>query len=345
MVIANQIKNFGFGYWLISPMLALLLILVSCQNEVVPPKSVHIITDRAMTMEYRILIGQQLTSAETGRVMHIIDTTFDQVNRLFNNWNPDSEISRFNRMPAGEEVKISRELMALLRIADELVVLTSGYFDPTVAPLSKLWKAKVHGADVPTAEEIAELSPAIGWDKITLTSDGLIKKHPLTSLDLCALAKGYSVDLILEGIVAAGFSNVYVEWGGEIRAAGNHPEGRPWTVYISRLEDIDPNHAIDYIALRDSAVATSGDYLQTWKMSNGHLYTHIIDPQTLHPVEVSSNNICSATVHADSCVVADALATAAVAFPNKEMTEIWARQLQEKLPSLQFWFVTRSNDR
>lgn len=327
----------------IPQILTALICLCSCQNQDPPQKTVQIFTDRAMTMEYRIQIGKALTSSEAEKVLQIVNAIFDHVNRTYNNWNPDSEISQLNRMPANKEVKISADLMRLLKITEHLVALTSGYFDPTVAPLAKLWKAQVQGAEMPPQEEIERLRPAIGWDKIVLTDDGFLKKHPLTSLDLCAIAKGYCVDLITEGLIAAGFSDVYVEWGGEIRAAGSHPEGRPWNIYISRLEDIDPSHAIDYIALHNNAVATSGDYLQSWQTSDGHRYTHIINPKKLYPIEITSCNICSATVLADSCVVADALATAAVAFPESLLAETWAKQLQQEYPSIQFWFVTRGN--
>lgn len=296
-----------------------------------------------MTMEYRVVIGQQLTPGQAERIKGIINATFDMVNRVFNNWNSESEISFLNRAPANRELPISKEMITLLRVTDRLVELSEGYFDPTVGPLCKLWKAKARGSELPDPGEIEEIREAVGWDKIILTENSLIKKHPLTSLDLCAIAKGYCVDLMVEGITAAGFPNVYVEWGGEIRAAGSHPEGRPWTIYISRLQDSNPDHAIDYIALKDSAVATSGDYLQSWHKRDGHVYTHIINPKTLLPIEVSSNNICSATVHAKSCVVADSLATAATAFPSASEAHSWAEKLHKEEPTLQFWLVTRSD--
>lgn len=318
-------------------MLSTLILLASCEA----PKEVSLFTDRVMTMKYRILIGQKLSPADTARVLDVVRSTFDQVHRIYNNWNPDSEISRLNAMPANEEIPISPELMAFLKETDQLVQATLGYFDPTVGPLAKLWKVRARQGEVPSSEEIEQLRPAIGWDKLSFTPEGVVKHHPLTSLDLCAIAKGYCVDLLTEGLVQAGFSDVYVEWGGEIRAAGSHPEGRPWTVYISKLEDTDPNHAIDYISLKNNAVATSGDYLQSWPMNDGHVYTHIINPKTLHPIEVTSNNICSATVLADRCLTADALATAAIAFPTSGEAESWAKQLQEKEPSLHFWLVTR----
>ena len=59
------------------------------------------------------------------------------------------------------------------------------------------------------------------------------------------------------------------------------------------------------IHIRDKAVATSGGY-EKFLMRQGEKYSHLIDPRTGLPTEISRN----ATVVARTCTLADALATA-----------------------------------
>jgi len=166
------------------------------------------------------------------------------------------------------------------------------------------------------------------------------------SLDLGGIAKGYGVDLILENLNQAGFSDVFVEWGGEIRASGKHPEGRPWRIFISRLENNDPHLAIAHLDLVDQAIATSGDYLQNWtieKDGNCSTFFHIIDPVTLHPLQKQPLSIASTSVVAPTCALADGLATVAMMFLSVEEAQVWAEKMKKENPDLSFWIVSRQN--
>ena len=137
-----------------------------------------------------------------------------------------------------------------------------------------------------------------------------------------------------------------MEWGGEIRTAGTHPEGRPWRVFISRLGNPDPSTAIDTLDLNDMSLATSGDYHQSWKVTDGtgeHRYTHVIDPRTHQAVEVGPQTIASVSVLAPKCMVADALATAAMLSPTNEEAIQWTRRMQARLQGTAFWLVNHEN--
>ena len=138
-------------------------------------------------------------------------------------------------------------------------------FDPTIEPIQQLWKNRLNEAREPGPDEIAALLPATGWNKIHIEKGLFWKDHDGCSLDLGGIAKGYCVDLLVEQLNAAGYPDVFVEWGGEIRASGRHPDKRPWNIFISRLGNSNPSLAIATIALRDQAIATSGDYMQFWK--------------------------------------------------------------------------------
>ena len=58
--------------------------------------------------------------------------------------------------------------------------------------------------------------------------------------------------------------------------------------------------------MRDEAVATSGDYLQSFR-HGGRRYHHLLDPATGEPFESERRSL---TVAAATCAAADAAATA-----------------------------------
>jgi FAD:protein FMN transferase len=267
-----------------------------------------------MNIAYCVQIGDPLMKKEITHIEAIIRSTFSTIHHTYDNWNPDSEISQLNRLPAFQKTPLSPELASFLVDVGRLVALTEGRFDPTVEPLQQLWKRCLKEGCLPLQQDLAELTEAVGWDKVHVEEALFWKEHSLTALDFSGIAKGYAVDLLIERLQAAGYTSLYVEWGGEIRTTGLHPEGRPWRIGIKGLSLID---------LTDAAIATSGSYAQQWTIGSIN-YTHIIDPCTQHPLQTPP--LSSASVIAPTCTEADALATALMLFPSKEEAEEWAKE-------------------
>lgn len=318
--------------------LFLFIIFSGCSSPFSPPTTLF--SGVQMTIAYHITVGSPLTQKQKNEIQSIIHETFDETNRIYNKWNPHSELSALNQLKAREKVALSSELHQLLLLTDKVVRVTQGRFDPTIEPLQQLWKKKLDKGSVPDAVELGLIKKRVGWDKIHLEEGFFWKENDLVALDLGGIAKGYCVDLLLERIVAAGFANVLVEWGGEMRAAGLHPEERPWQIYITHLEDTDPTHAVATIPLVNQAIATSGDYLQQWHVGET-IYHHIFDPKATSPLVTTSTSICSVSVVAGTCAVADAIATAGMLFSTRQEAQEWAVGMQQEWPEASFWFMTR----
>jgi FAD:protein FMN transferase len=308
-----------------------------------------LLTGNAMTIEYRIIIGKRLAPPEKTAVEKLINRVFQHVDMTYNKWNPYSEISRLNRLKAGIKASISSDLERFFKQIDTIVTLTEGRFDPTIEPLQQLWKKHLEKGTTPTEEEIEFVVPAVGWKNIHYGQSLFCKDHDLTSLDLGGIAKGLCVDMLVETLNKAGYPNVFVEWGGEIHASGQHPEQRPWNIYISHPGNPDPRLAVDFVPLQNEAIATSGDYLQNWTVQTPGLdrslqkttYCHIIDPCTYQPLKIEKNTIASTSVLAPNCVLADGLSTAAMLFPTISEAKVWSEKIRENNPELTFWFVAR----
>ncbi|HSX10946.1 MAG TPA: FAD:protein FMN transferase [Chlamydiales bacterium] len=275
-----------------------------------------------MTMPYHITVGKNLTDEEHKSVSHVIEKTFTEVHEIFDNWNPKSEISRLNAAPAGALLPLSLPLQNLLSLCSDIVTLSSGRFDPTIEPLEHLWREE----KTPSPEHLQAVCDSVGWSHISIHNGIFKKDHSGTKLDLCAVAKGLCIDWLTERLQAMGYADLLVEWAGEMRAAGHHPENRDWTVQINPHLLVQ-NQPIAPIHLRNNALATSGS-------------SFVIDPLTASPLEKTEYSIAFATVIAPTCALADALATAAVLFHSRREAESWAQEVVDIYPDASFWIIS-----
>ncbi|MGA8164708.1 MAG: FAD:protein FMN transferase [Waddliaceae bacterium] len=317
-----------------------IFLLFSCEPSDAP--RITLFAGTAMTMHYRIMVGKVLTSKEKSRVKTLIHETFSDINDGVNKWNPQSELSRLNRAKAGESLPLSSELAQFLKETAQMVWLSEGRFDPTIEPLYRLWKTQLEKGRIPSSEEIQRAAAAIGWEKIHFEENRFWKDHGAVQLDFGGIAKGYAIDLLTERLREKGYDDIYVEWGGEIRTSGEHPEGRPWRVLVSKFGSLDVHYSLAVVDLQDEAIATSGDYVQNWVV-DGITYYHLIDPAAHRPLISGSNTVCSVTVVAPTCMLADALATSAMMFPTPETTKEWLERQKKIIPALKYWVVSRSS--
>jgi len=314
-------------------LVALLVALSGCQSS---QKAASHFDGQAMTMRYHVTIGKNLSDQEKDRIQMAIDDNFYLVNQIFNRFNPQSELSRLNALSGEERMVMSDELAELLQLTDRMVRLTHGKFDPTVWSIQEIWKKALEMGTLPEANHLEERTRAVGWGKVHLEGRKVWKEETLTQLDLSGIAKGHAIDLMVNKLNQMGYQDVYMEWGGEIRVSGQHPEKRPWTIAITPLFDPDPEHSLDTVALQEQGVATSGDYLQHWTVGVD-TYTHIVNPETLKPIKRIDGSIASVTVCAPTCAMADALATASMLFSSVEEAQEWAGSFDD----VSFWFLSR----
>ena len=263
---------------------------------------------------YTIRLADRLRSAEIREIKAAVEERLAEVNRQMSTWDPDSEISQFNGFDSREPFPVSPEFAGVVRRALKISALTDGAFDPTVKPLVDHWGfgsavAKGYGETGRSLREDTSLDSvmeSVGWRKVSLEGGLLAKKHPAVQLDLSAIAKGYGVDSVAEVIRSFGVENFLVEIGGEVTAFGFNPDGQPWRIGIESPHP-DVGGIIQVVPLSGRAMATSGDYRNFRTREDGTRFSHIIDPHTGRP---SESDVASVSVLANSCMDADAVATA-----------------------------------
>ena len=284
--------------------------------------------------------GTTITEEASQNLGKKIDSVLVEVNRQMSTYLPQSEIAVFNRYQSTDPYAISAGFMTVFREALNLYESSGGAFDATVAPLVNLWgfgPARA-AAKAPDDSVITALLTSIGSDKIEIVDSLHIRKtNPAVQLDLSAIAKGYGVDAVAAMIGKAGFANYMVEIGGEVAAKGVNARNEPWKIGIDRpsYANLPGSKLEGILALKDVAVATSGDYRNYFEFE-GKKYSHTINPRTGWPVD---NKLASATVIAGNCTLADGLATAVMVMGYERGLD-WL----EKEPGVEGFLIVRTGE-
>lgn len=265
------------------------------------------ITGLTMGTSYAVkVVTGPMPVADQQALQRAIEDTLAAVNGAMSTYQPDSELSTLNAAPTTDAAPASAPLRAVLTEALRIGRLSGGAFDVTVGPLVNAWGFGPDGEQTPPdAEAVAALRARVGLDKVAVVGEAVQKARPDVYVDLSAIAKGHGVDRIAQTLEARGHTEYLVEIGGELRARGRNHAGLHWRVGIEK-PDPEARALMEVIALRDEALATSGDYRNFYE-KDGKRVSHTIDPRTGRPIE---HRLASVSVVHPSCATADALATA-----------------------------------
>jgi thiamine biosynthesis lipoprotein len=237
-----------------------------------------------------------------------LQAVLEGIDREMSPYRIDSDLTRFNLAPAGTQVSLPSRMMTVMRHALDVADLTNGAFDPGILPAVELWGFGARS--VPEGlPDTSILSTAASWRDLVWQAEGMIKPQDVR-VDLCAIAKGYAVDALMDLLKAEpGVRSALVEVGGELKGWGVQPDGLPFWVELET-----PVAAATVSALCDMAVATSGEQVRSF-IHNGQVHSHIIDSRTQAPTR---SGIVSMTVFDAACWRADALATALMVMGEAE---------------------------
>lgn len=257
------------------------------------------------TWSVKLLLPQGVTvDAARGEV----EAALAQVIAAMSQWEPASDLSRYNRAPAGTWHVLPAHFRRVLDHALDLAGDTDGAYDPTIGALVDLWGFGPGGPRVspPAAAAIAAAMAPIraqgGWARVARDGERVLQPGA-ARLDFSSIAKGYAVDLVCERLAGLGVHCHLVEIGGELRGEGVKRDLQPWWV---ALEEPLGAARETVVALHGLAVATSGDARRFFDLG-GRRYGHTLDPRTGRPVD---DRVAAVTVLARDCMTADAQATA-----------------------------------
>ncbi len=264
-----------------------------------------------------------------------IDSVLNAVDNSLSTFNRNSTLSKINSNRSKETDAMFREVFTL---AMEVSRNTYGAFDVTVAPLVNAWGFGFKNKENVTDSLIQALMDHVGFDRVRLVDDMIVKEDTAMMIDFSAIAKGYGVDAVGLCLERHGVNDYMVEIGGEVRLRGHNPKGESWSIGIVK-PDPDPTgtngELEEVLNVTDMAMATSGNYRNFYVEGNKR-YAHTIDPHTGYPAQ---HSLLSATVLADNCAVADAYATAFMVLGIEK-----AKEVLKKHPELKAYMIYSDKD-
>lgn len=248
-----------------------------------------------------------------------VNAATDEIKRLdkiFDFYDPQSELSRINARAAFEQVEVSSDMAQCLKIALECAEQTDGAFDPSVGAITLLWLKAREQDVIPEKPDIEKALATVSWRSVSLGNHG--DSHVVNfattglKLDLGGVAKGYALDRAVEIIEKYGIDAGLVNAGGEVKCFGK-PDGKKngWIVGIQHPRK-SHGKTIGTLVLKPGAVvSTSGDYERKFKIA-GREFHHLFDPKTGYPARrcVEASVVIAPEIESNSGAVADCLSTA-----------------------------------
>ena len=281
--------------------IVILVILVSCagqhQNEILV-QNVGFAQGSTFNVQYM--------SPNATDYQWQVDSILAEMDSSLSTYKDYSLISKLNQ--GDTTVFLDEHFVKVFKAFQLVADSTQGKFDCTLAPIVNAWGFGFTEKTKVDSLLIQSLLHKVGYQKLSLKGDSLLRNPNFLQLDFNALAQGYTVDVIAAFLDSIGLQNYMVEVGGELKAKGKNANGKTWRIGIDKPNrEIDDNNRFQtVIELPNKALATSGNY-RNFYIENGEKYSHSIDPKTGYPVK---HKLLSVTVVTEDCMLADAYATA-----------------------------------
>ena len=246
-----------------------------------------------------------------------------EYHRLYDIYNstPEKANIRTVNTAGGEAVVVDKRIIELIEWGIEIYYLTDGEVNIAMGSVTSLWKSSLKSGKIPTEKELSEAALHTDITKIEIDREKMTIRlsDPKMSLDVGAVAKGYTEEKIAEWLVSEGKSGYALDMGGNLRAIGEKPSGKGFTTGI-RNPDTSVGGFIDTFTIKNESSATSGGYERYYEIG-GVRYHHIIDKDTL----ASSDLYLSATVVTKSAALADALSTAVFCMSEEQIGKLLSK--------------------
>ena len=247
-----------------------------------------------------------------------------------------TNLATVNKMAGAGKVKVDSAIIDLLAFSIEMYHLTNGKVNIAMGAPIALWRelGSAKAPRIPTEEELSALKNHVSIDAIVIDKEKMTVEitDPLVRIDVGAIAKGYTAELIKDELISMGKSGLVLDMGGNLCTVGSKPSGEGWISGIRNplYQNEGEEPYVRTVTLKNGSLVTSGGYIRYY-LIDGVKYHHIIDPETFMP----ENRYLSVTVQVEDSGVADALSTAifnmnpdeaeafVCAFPNIEVTLVF----------------------
>lgn len=263
---------------------------------------------------------------------------------VYNEYDGIHNLATVNRTAAEGPVEVDRRIIDMLLEAKEMYQVTQGQTNVAMGRMLRLWHdARDNAKDglgvPPDAAALEEANASRNIDDLVIDdkANTVFFADPNLRLDVGSCGKGYACEMTARAAEARGLTSALISVGGNLRAIGAKPDGRPWTGGVENPWDPEAlgntQETLAAVKLTDNlAMVTSGDYQRYFTDENGVRYHHLIDPDTLQP----ARHMNSVTVLTADSGLADCLSTGLFCMTLEE-----GMALVESLDNVEaFWCLT-----
>ena len=252
-----------------------------------------------------------------------VNARMDSLNQIMGDYMDGSEINRLSETSGQNQwMRVSPDLFNVLQKALIIARLSNGRFDPTVGPLSLLWRRAVRRGEFPTAKQRRQARRAVGYRFMHLDSTTRSVKliRGGMRLDVGGIGQGFAIDEAAAVLRSLGLRSFLLDLGGDVLAG----EGN-WSVALDSTT----------ISLSNAAITTSGDTYRHLDY-RGRRYSHVMNPRS----GLGLRHFVRATVLAPDGWQADALTKVfSVAGLRR------SRRLLRRFPGAEVLIQEKKNDR
>lgn len=307
----------------------IILILSSCQDV-----KYQKIAGEAQGTTYHIVYNKDKMLKQD------IDSVLLEIDLSVSNYNPDAILYKINKNEPN--ITLDQHFITVFNKAMEISKASDGLFDITVGPLVNLYGFGTEDKGQINDTVVDSLLQYVGFDKVKIVGNTLIKDNDGVIMDMNALAQGYSVDYVADFLERRGVKNYMIEIGGETLSKGHNEFGDAWRIGIEKPvenSDINDRQVELVVGFKDTkkALATSGNYRKFY-IEDGVKYTHTINPKTGYP---SRDSLVSVTIMANDCMTADGYATACLVSGFEKAVEIVNKQ--DEIEAFLIYFDSEGN--
>ena len=250
-----------------------------------------------------------------GEALALSEKRIQELEALWSVTDENSDIYKVNHN-GGRPTEIQEETAEILQFALDMAKQTNGALEPTIFPVVTAWGFISGEYQIPDADKLADLLQKADYRKVVL-EENMVTLPDGMQLDLGAIGKGYTGDILAELLKEQGVTSALLNIGGNIQMVGRKPDGSRWRLGI---QNPFGEGSLGVLESEDGAVVTSGNYERYFIGEDGKQYGHIINPDTGYPAE---SGLASVSIIAKEGKLCDVLSTAIYVMGLEEATKYW----------------------
>jgi FAD:protein FMN transferase len=201
-----------------------------------------------------------------------------------------------------KKIKIAKELYDVIKYGKDAYEKTNGLINIGLGNAIDVWKDyRDSEKGVPTYSQLSNLGSNNVSD-IVLYDNNYIELKNGVKIDLGAISKGYTTELVGKYLESVKLNKYLINAGGNVKV-GDHYQNNKYNIGIMKPKK-NSSDVFKVVKGNNISVVTSGSYERYYEY-NGNRYHHIIDPITLYP----PNYMLSVTIITRDSALADVLST------------------------------------